>query len=168
MTGIVRRKGRRRNVVAPAPDLHLRFAMLRRGLGLIQALQRAVMAFVEPPRAMDRNSEEVHLVKCDPQRADGALQHRRMRDVELEFFGGHHPAGLARFLAALVAQVDVGPPGKSVFTVPRAFAVAKENESEHGRIYEFDLTDWRMASCGIAAVPAYVPRAPSSSSIRNS
>ena len=44
---------RRRDVVAAAPDLDLRFAVLRRGLRLVQPLQRAVVALVQPP-AVDR------------------------------------------------------------------------------------------------------------------
>ena len=80
---------------------------------------------------MHRDPQQVHFVERDPERADGAFQHRRVGDVELEFFRRHQPPGFARFVAALVAQVDVGPPGESIFAVPRAFAVAKENESEH-------------------------------------
>ena len=53
MPRIVRRQRRRRDVVAAAPDLDLRFAVLRRRLRLVQPLQRAVVPLVQPP-ALDR------------------------------------------------------------------------------------------------------------------
>src|ERR1017187_212296 len=39
----------RRNVIAAAPHFHLGLAELRGGLGFVEALQRAVVALVEPP-----------------------------------------------------------------------------------------------------------------------
>ena len=47
MTRIVGRQRRRRDVVAAAPDLDLRFAVLRSRFGLVQPLQRAVVPLVQ-------------------------------------------------------------------------------------------------------------------------
>src|SRR5438045_2978002 len=76
-------------------------------------------------------------------------------------FGERQAATGARFLASLVVEVDVGPPGEPVLLVPGAFAVANQNESIHAYA---DLE----ASCRMAARPAYFACAPSSSSIRSS
>ena len=72
----LRHPGRGRGGVAAAPDLHLLGAVDRRGLGLVEALEGAVVALVQPPGAFDRHPHLVHLVEHDPQRADGALEHR--------------------------------------------------------------------------------------------
>ena len=79
---VVGRQRRRRDVVAAAPDLHLLLAVLRRGLRLVQPLQRAVVALVQPPVLGDRDPELIHLVERDAERLDRALQHRREREVE--------------------------------------------------------------------------------------
>ena len=52
MARVVRAQRRRRHVVAAPPDLHLRGAVLRDGLRLVEALQRAVVALVEAPVAL--------------------------------------------------------------------------------------------------------------------
>ena len=75
---------RRRNVVAAPPDLDLRVAVFRGRLRLVQTLQRAVVPLVQPPVLLDRNPEQVELVERDPARADRALEHRRVGDVEGE------------------------------------------------------------------------------------
>ena len=128
MARIVECQRRRRNVVAAAPDLHLRLAVLLDGLRLVESLQRAVVAFVEAPAALDRQPHEVHLVEHAPQRADRALEHRGEGDVG-------HQAGLldldargARFDAALVGKIDVMPSGEEILDVPGALAVTNEDE----------------------------------------
>ena len=64
-------------------------------------------------------------VARDPQRANGPLEHRGMRNVELELLGGHELPGVARFRAALVVEIDVGPAGEPVLLVPDAFTVTE-------------------------------------------
>ncbi len=49
MAFIIRGQRRRRDVVAAAPDLHLRIAVLFGRLDLVEALQRAVVALVQAP-----------------------------------------------------------------------------------------------------------------------
>src|ERR1043166_7353248 len=128
MPRVFRRKRRRRDVVAPAPDFHLRLAMLRGCFGLVQPLEPAVMPLIEAPRFVNWDPEQVHFVHCDPQRPDGALQYRRMRDVELETFGRHETASFARFRASLFGEIDVGPAGETIFFVPDTFAVTEQDE----------------------------------------
>ena len=89
------------------------------------------MPFVEPPRLLHRNPQEIHFIAGDPQRANGPLQHRGVRDVELELLFGHQPAGLAGFRSSLLVQVDIGPAGEPVLLVPDAFAVTEEDKSIH-------------------------------------
>ncbi len=124
-------RGRRR-VVAAAPDQHLLVAVFFGRFSLVQARQRAVVALVQTPRMNDRDVHQVHLVLHVPQRADRALQHGRVRDVErvARFLQQH--ARLLRFTDTLFGQVDIDPAGESVFLVPRRFAVADENEFVHG------------------------------------
>ena len=81
---------------------------------------------------MDRNPHEVHRVEHDPERADGALQHRRVRDVEDESLFLEHAGSALRLGDALFGQIDVGPSGKAVFLVPGALAVPQKNELWHG------------------------------------
>src|SRR6478609_10706586 len=117
-----------RYVVAATPDLHLRLAMLLDGLRLVQALQRAVVALVQPPALLHRQPHAVHLVEGDPQGADGALQQRGVGVIETDARGLQFTAGLAGFLPALVGKVDIVPPGEQVGDVPQALAMAQQDE----------------------------------------
>src|SRR5687768_4340306 len=123
----------RGDVVAAAPDLRLRFPVLGRDLRFVEALQRAVVPFVEAPAFFDGNPQQVEPVARDPARTNGALQDRGEGDVEREPFGLEKTAGLRRFGATLVGEIDVGPSGEPVFLVPGGLAVAEENEFVHVR-----------------------------------
>ena len=160
--GSSRSERRRRNVVASAPDLDLRFAVCGRRFCLVETLECAVVPLVQPPRAVHGNPQEIHFVERHPERADRALEDRRVGNVELEFFRGHQSSGLLGFETAFVAQIDVGPPGESVFTIPGAFSVAKQDEAVHG------VSERRLRICRMALRPAYLAFEPSSSSIRSS
>jgi hypothetical protein len=114
VVGLERGRG---DVVGPAPDLDLGLAVLLGGLGLVQALQRAVVTLVQAPLAVDGEPVEVQLAEdepeergkegrkdgrwveewegrgeggdrgsscCSPEGADRALQHGRVRHIELE------------------------------------------------------------------------------------
>ena len=120
-------RGRRR-VVAAAPHEDLLLAVLRGRLGLVQTLQPAVVTFVQAPVVAHGQPHHVHLVEGDPERADRALQHRDVREVESVTERLQEPAGLARFLAAEVGQVDVGPAGEAVLLVPGAFPVPDQHD----------------------------------------
>ena len=80
---------------------------------------------------MHRDPHLVQLVQHGPQRPDGALQHAGVGHVEDVAILLQHLTAFARFLAALLAQVHVGPAGEAVFLVPRAFAVAHDDELLH-------------------------------------
>src|SRR6185436_18304052 len=84
MTRILERERGRRNVVAAAPDLHLRLAVLLHGLRLVEPLQRPVVAFVETPGALDGEPHAIHAVEDDPERADGALQYRGEGEIDAQ------------------------------------------------------------------------------------
>ena len=101
MARIVGRKRRRRNIVAASPDQRLLLAVLGRGLRFVEALQRAVVALVQPPAFFDGNPQQVEFVAGDPAGANGALQDGGERDVEREPFGLEETPGLRRFGAAL-------------------------------------------------------------------
>src|SRR3546814_3042614 len=51
---------RRRDVEAAAPDLHLIITVLRRGLGLVEPGEAAIVALVEPPVLGDRKSTRLN------------------------------------------------------------------------------------------------------------
>src|SRR6478736_6283754 len=74
---------RRRDVVAAAPDEHLLLAELGRRLGLVEALQRAVVPLVQAPVLLDRQPQPVHLFQREVERADGALQQGGEAEVEV-------------------------------------------------------------------------------------
>ena len=124
-------EGRRRHVVASPPDENLLVAILRRGLRLVQALQRPVVTLVEPPRMLDGDPHQVQLIQRDPERADRPLQDRRERDVEREPLGLEQLSGLLGLGLALVGQIDIGPAGEEVFLVPDALAMTQEDKLDH-------------------------------------
>ena len=129
---IVDGQGWRRDVVAAAPDFDLGVAVLGRRLRLVQALERAVVSLVQPPRLVHRDPHQIHVVERDPQRANRALQDRRVGEVEGVAAFLEQPAGLVRLFAPALGQIDVDPAGESVFLVPRAFAMTEENDGVHG------------------------------------
>jgi hypothetical protein len=128
MALVIAGQRRWRDVVAAAPDLHLRLAVLCDRLRLVQALQRTVVALVQAPAVLDGQPHAVHLVERDPQRADRALQHRGVRVIERDAGGRELAPGLARLFASLVGEIDVVPAGEQVGDVPLALAVTDENE----------------------------------------
>ncbi len=119
---------RRRGVVAATPLHELVFAVLRFGRGLVQPLQRTVVAFVEPPVAVHRNPVPVGLVQCHIRRGDGTPQERGVHNVGQAVEPGDQLAGAHRLGAALLGQVDVHPTGELIGSVPLAFAVAEQDQ----------------------------------------
>src|SRR5215208_2745806 len=123
MLWVVLRQRWRWSVIASAPDLHLCLAVLCGRLRLVQSLQRAIVTLIQAPGFVDGDPQHVHLVERNPQRANRALQDGRVGDVELKLLGAHEPAGLARFRAAVLSQVHVGPTGETVVLIPGALTV---------------------------------------------
>jgi len=128
MLGMARVERRWRNVVAAPPDLDLFGTVLRDGLGLVETLQGTIVALVESPAALDREPHHVQLVERDPQRADGAFQHRGERDVERDALGPEQLAGLLGLDESLRREVHVDPAREQVLEVPDALAVAQQDE----------------------------------------
>jgi len=124
---VVRLERRRLRGVTAAPDVDLLVAVFLRRFGFVQPLQRTVMALVQPPVADHRQPHAVEAVERDPQRADGALEHRGIAAVEVEPLGLQRCGGLVRLGAAGIGQIDVRPAGEAVRTVPFAFAMAQHD-----------------------------------------
>ena len=125
VSGIERWRG---NVVAPAPDFHLRLPVLRGRLSLVEALQCAVVTLVETPRAPDRNPHQVHFVQDQPQRADRPLQQRRIGNVEAVAERFQLASRLPGLALPLVGQVHIGPARKPVVEIPCALPVPAEDQ----------------------------------------
>ena len=113
------------DIVAPAPQLRLFHAVTLCGLGFVQALERAVVSLVETPTVVYRDPHEIHFFQRQPQRLNGALEHRGIRDVEHIPFATQDAARFHCFLDSLLAQPDIGPAGETIFFVPRTLTVAE-------------------------------------------
>jgi hypothetical protein len=109
----------------------LLLAELGRGLGLVQALERSVVALVEPPALVHGQPEQVHALERDGERADRALQERGVGHVEGVALGAEEPRRLLRFPDALRREVDVRPAREPVLEVPRALAVPQQDQLDH-------------------------------------
>jgi len=112
-------------VVAASPDFSLCVAVLRGRLGFVQALECAVMPLVQLPALRDGIQSWSSMSSADPQRFDGPLQDRRERDVEDVSALTQQPAGLFRLPRRRDREINVGPAGEPILSVPRAFAVTK-------------------------------------------
>jgi hypothetical protein len=95
--------------VAAPPDLNLGRAVTLDGLGLVQALQGAVMALIQAPAALDRQPEQIHLLEQQPLRADRALEHRGEYHVRYQALAPDFLPGAFCLIAAQCREVDVGP-----------------------------------------------------------
>src|SRR5271165_523412 len=136
MPRIFQPQGRWRNIVAAAPNLDLRLAMLFDRLRLVEPLQGSVVAFVEAPASLHRNPHPIGGVQNQPQRADSAFQHRGEGDLGLELFALQFAPRLLRLLESLIAQVDVVPAGEQVLDVPNALSVTDQDQfSGHSTSY---------------------------------
>ena len=132
---------RRWNAVASAPDLDLRFAMLRGGFRLVQPLQPSIVPLVQPPGFLDRNPQHVHFVERNPQRPDRTLQHRGVGDIKDEPLRLQLAAGVARLFLTLLGEIDVAPAGEEVFQIPFALTVPHQHEKTfaHSKLLQISL-----------------------------
>ena len=121
-------EGGRRNVERAAPEHELLLAELLEGLGLVLALQRAVVALVEAPRALDGDPRAIGGVEGDVGGLDGAGEHRGVQDVGQQARLGEQLAAALGFGLALLGEPDVDPSGEEVELVPFALAVAEEDQ----------------------------------------
>ena len=125
---VVRRKRRRLHVEGAPPDMHLFFAIFFRGFRLIQALQCAVVTLVQFPAPHHRDIGFAHLGQCQCQRMIGPLQVGGIGNVKVIAFRLHEPSGGLRLFGSLFGQVNIRPPGKTVFQIPFAFSMPQQNE----------------------------------------
>ena len=102
--------------------------MLRRGIGLVETLQRAVVALVELPGLDDGQPFAVHLGEHDVEGMDCPLEARGVADVKVEtrFFEGSTACG--GFFAARVGELNIGPAGEQVEFVPLGFSVTDKDK----------------------------------------
>src|SRR5450830_120338 len=119
---------RRQDRVAAPPLMELRVSVFLRRLLLVEAGQRAVVPLVQAPRALDGQPELVELLEEDLGREDRPRQERREHAVETEALRLQQPPGGLGFLDALRGEPHVHPAGETVLEVPRALAVADEDE----------------------------------------
>ena len=131
VAGIVLREGQRGDIVAAAPDLDLGVAVLLGGLGLVEALEVAVVLLIETPALLDGNPVEVHVVEDVVEGLDGSLEVGSVSLREGEALGLEELAGFLGFGLAFRGQVDIGPAGETVFEIPGAFAMTYEYDSFH-------------------------------------
>ena len=125
---VARLERRRADIEGTAPDEHLLVAVLRRGIGLVETLQRTVVALVELPGFDDGQPLAIHLAEHDVEGVDRALEARSVADVKVEtgFFEG--AAACRRLFAARVGELDIGPAGEQVELVPLGLSVTDKDE----------------------------------------
>ena len=127
-------RGGGRDVVAAPPQLDLGLAVLGRRLLLVEPLQRAVVALVQPPVAADRQPAPPGLAEGQLGGGDGPDQHRGVQDPQVEVvLGGHQRPGRPGLGLAVGAQLDVDPPGEQVLGVPDRLPVPEQDQVGHGR-----------------------------------
>ena len=102
---------------------------------LVLALERAVVALVEPPRPAHRDPVPVGRVEGEVRGVDRAPLHGGVHDVGEQPGLTHQLAAALGLGAALLGQVDVDPAGEEVLGVPVALAVAEQDQGVgHGRL----------------------------------
>ena len=85
------------------------------------------MALVETPALFDREPHQVHFIERQPQRPNGALEHRGEGQVEAISFLTQQAARGASLLDARRREVDIGPTGEPILAVPVGLAVAQKD-----------------------------------------
>lgn len=125
---VVRFECRRADIEGAAPDEHLLVAVLRCGIGLVETLQRSVVALVELPGFDDGQPLAIHLAEHDVEGVNCALETRGIAGVEVEarFFEGS--TACCGFFAARVGEFYVGPAGEQVEFVPLGFSVTDKDK----------------------------------------
>ena len=118
----------RADVEGATPDENLLVTVLGGGIGLVQALQGAVVALVELPALDDGQPLAVHLLEHEVKSVDGALQAGGVADVEVEAGLLEGTAAGGSLLLASLGQLDVGPAGEQVELVPLGLAVTDKDE----------------------------------------
>ena len=111
--------------------MDLIIAMLGGGLGLVEAGQAAIVAFVQLPGFFHRHPGAAHFSQRHPQRADRTGLVAGESGAEVGVDSLQKLAGLVGFSFALLRQVCVPPSGEAVFEVPGGLSVTDERELWH-------------------------------------
>src|SRR5690606_17913061 len=98
------------------------------GLGLVLALERAVVTFVETPRAGDGNPGPVGGEQGDVGGLDRAGQQRGVQHIGQQTRLGKQLTAALGLGLALLGQADIHPSRKQIQLVPLALAVTKKDE----------------------------------------
>ena len=114
----------RSDVEGTSPDLDLVVAVLGGGLGLVEALEHAVMLLVQLPCADDRDVLLIELAKDVVCGMDGSLEVRGVADVEFEAFFFQQLTAAFGFFDTGFGQIDIGPAGEQVGLVPLGLTVS--------------------------------------------
>ena len=141
---VVQLQHRRRDIVTAPPGLDLRFPELLGRFGLVQSLQGAVVTLVQLPGLDLGDPFQAHFLQHDPQRLDGAAQHRGVSDVEDIAAFVKQPSCLERLSTAQVGQADVRPAGEAVLQVPCALSMTDQYQFVHRcDSLWFDIFSWQ-------------------------
>src|SRR5688572_26142436 len=129
MPFVIERQGRWGDFVAATPEMGLRIAVSRRGFRLVESLQRAIVAFVQPPVSVHRHAELIQLVQGDPAGAKRALETGGVGDVGDVAALAPQSARRARLSAAKIAEIHMRASSETVLLIPRALAVSQQNQT---------------------------------------
>ena len=119
----------RRGVVKPAPRHALPLAGLHQHLGLVPALQRAVVIGVQPPGPPDRDPVPVTLGQGEVRSADRPALHGGVHQARQQPVRSQQPARLFRFSLPSLGQRHVHPAGKQIPGVPLALTMTQQNQA---------------------------------------
>src|SRR5262249_29181747 len=96
----------RRNIVGAPPDMNLLLAPFLARIVLIEAGEVAIVALVKRQILDHRNVALAHLLKDEVEGALRTLERRGVADVEADALRLELAASIARFLHAILGEVD--------------------------------------------------------------
>ena len=123
----------RGHIVGAAPHVHLLGAVLLGSLGLVQTLQGAVVALVQPPVVSGRHIIPRGLIVPHDNLSSplSANQIAGVDDVKPDV--SQLKASLIRLFDALLRQIDIGPAGEAIGRIPDRLTMPNQNQSGHRR-----------------------------------
>ena len=123
---VVRIDLRRRSGVGTAPQHELLVTVLLTDLGLVLALQSAVVTLVQTPAALDRNPQAIGLVQRHVGGINGTTQHRGEDDIRKDVLLLEQATAVLGFLDTLLGQRDVDPAGELIGFIPCALSMTEQ------------------------------------------
>ena len=116
----------RRGGVRTAPQHELLVAVLFADLGLVLALQSAVVTLVETPVTLNRNPQTICGIQSDVGGVDGATQQGGEHDVRKDVLLLEQLAATLGFGFTLLGQRYVDPAGELVSFIPCALSMTEQ------------------------------------------